>query len=932
MEGGVEKAERIREAARTTPDPLRSARNLERFLAAAPHVAERPLALRMTARLFSMSQFLANYCVAWPDELSLANMELKKPVTRALLGERAEEEYAFSGIDNVEKFMKLLRRFKKRYLLRITLRNLMGETGPMEAMDELSSLAETALQSALAFSIRATEKRHGTLEGREHIALIALGKLGGGEINYSSDVDLIAVYRDGSGESGGVVSPTGITVNRIRGHEFYSKAMETLTKVLSAPTEEGIAYRVDMRLRPQGQKGEIAMSLEGYRAYFENWGRTWERMTYIRARPVAGDEGLGLAFMEMIADFVWRSPVDYSEVEEIRALKKKIDSTFLKDDIKRGWGGIREAEFFVQTFQLIYGLEHRSLRTYRMLNAMQGLRRLGLVPERDVSALGEGYIFLRRLEHFLQMKDDLQTYTLPASEEELDVLGRAMGFGGREEFLSEVRIRRMSIRNMYNSLLGTEADVHAEASNILEGDLRDEEIQGYLAFRSVADTEAALRNLKKLRELTDAPRTRHERELMRRVIPGLLERALRAASPDRALAGLVSFFSVHGIREAYLTAFTEERELAAGMIHVFSLSDVLTRLFLSDSMYLNALVEDMPIRKPLSRMRGELHRATLAPGELDALLSGYKAVEWLRLGMFFLSGILSGRDLSRYLSHLAEALAGRAVEGADAGRQGFAVVALGKLGGREITFGSDLDLMFVSEKPEGQKAAERVLKTLTAYTDRGMLYEVDMRLRPDGTRGVLVKDLAGYRKYYVEKARGWEVQALVKARPVAGDCRLAAGFMDMVHEVIAKRGGELGRDDVRSMRETIMREHAPSPEAADVKVGPGGMEEIEFFVQWLQLQNAASRPRVLVQETLAAINRLAREGVLDTDDGVALQEAYGYYRKLKTLQRLNSEHALVAGAEFSALASVFMGHRGDDELFRRLSELREQVLAVTEKR
>jgi glutamate-ammonia-ligase adenylyltransferase len=929
MEG--ERAEKIREATRTAPDPVRAERNLERFLAAEPGAAERPLALRTAARLFSVSQFLANYCIAWPDELSLASAELKRPVTRALLRERAEEEYAFSGLDDTETFMKRLRRFKKRYLLRITLRNLSEETGPVEAMDELSALAETALQSALAFSLSATEKRYGTLEGQEHIALIALGKLGGGEINYSSDVDFIAVYREGGGESSGVLSPTGITVNRIRGHEFYSKVLETLARVLSVPTEEGIAYRVDMRLRPQGQKGEIAMSIEGYRAYFENWGRTWERMTYIRARPVAGDGELGRAFMEMLADFVWRSPVDYSEIEEIRALKRKIDSTFLKDDIKRGWGGIREAEFFVQTFQLIYGLEHRSLRTYRMLNAMQGLRRLGLVPEREVSALWEGYLFLRQVEHFLQMKDDLQTYTLPTSGEELEALGRAMGFDGREGFLSEVRIRRMSIRNMYNSLLGTEADVHAEALSILQGDLRDEEIKGYLAFRSVADTEASLKDLMRLRDLTDAPRTRHERELMRRVIPGLLERALRAASPDRALGGLASFFSVHGIREAHLTAFTEERELAAGMIDVFSLSDVLTRLFLSDPMYLNALVEEMPIRKTLRRMRRELDRATRAPGELDALLSRYKAVEWLRLGMFFLSGILSARDLSRYLSHLAEAVMGRAVEGTDAGRHGFAVVALGKLGGREITFGSDLDLIFVSESPEGQRAAELVLKTLTAYTDRGMLYEVDMRLRPDGTKGVLVKDLDGYRKYYTEKARGWEVQALVKARPIAGDCRLAAGFMDMVRQVLARRGGELGRDDVRSMRETIIREHAHSPEAVDVKVGPGGMEEIEFFVQWLQLHHAAVHSRVLVQDTVTAINRLVRDGVLDTDDGGALEEAYGYYQKLKALQRLNSEHALVAGSEFSAFASVFMNHRGDDELFRRLAGLREQVLAIVDK-
>jgi len=919
--------EKLQEACRAAAEPERARRNIERLLASGYSVNELLPVLRGAALLFSSSQFLANFCVSEPSALASGMAALKRPLT----WEEALEGMAIlSGETDTPRFMKGLRLYKKRALVGITLRFLLGETDILAIMEELTILAEAVLHAALHYSLETNTKRHGQPAGGGRIALIALGKLGGRELNYSSDVDLMAVYGgSGSGQTPGAEGPAGVVGGRISEHEYYCKVVELFNRILSSATEDGVAYRVDMRLRPQGRKGDLAMPLGAFRVYLSSWGRTWERMAYIRARPVAGDLDLGAEFMAIAEEFVWQRTVDYPEIEEIRALKKKIDSTLLKDDIKRGWGGIREAEFFVHTFQLIYGRENRALRTYRLLNAQQGLRRLGLIPEEELSALVESYLFLRRVEHFLQMKDDLQTYLLPADAEGLLALARNMGYGVAGEFLSDLRLMRMRVKSMYNSLLGTKEDIHAEALSLLEGDLRDEELKGFLSFRRVRDADAGLDNLRKIREQVGSPKTPDERALIRRVLPGLLESALRTESPDRALAGLERFFSSSGIRRAHLTAFAEEKALARGMIKMFSLSTLLTRLFLGDPIYLNLLVEEMPIRKSMRRMEAELARALAADGPLELGLVEYRSVEWLRLGMFFLSGVIAAHDLGRRLSHLAEAALRAAARHAEADA-GFAVVALGKLGGREITYGSDLDLLFISQDAQGIKQAERILKTLAAYTVRGQLYRVDMRLRPDGSKGPLVKDLEGYRRYYEHQARPWEVQALLKARAVGGDPSLCARFAALARNVILKRAAEIKKEDINAMREKIMEERSREPEGIDIKLGPGGMEDIEFFVQWLQLSHAGRAPRVLVQDTLAAISRLMKGRVLERRAGAALTEGYLYLSRLNSFLRLNEETVLREETETAALAAKFMGNATGGEFFERINGLKKSVMKAME--
>ncbi|GBD97219.1 MAG TPA: bifunctional [glutamate--ammonia ligase]-adenylyl-L-tyrosine phosphorylase/[glutamate--ammonia-ligase] adenylyltransferase [Nitrospirae bacterium] len=915
--------EKISGASANTPDPVRAERNLVRFVELNPDKILYPY-FSEAAGLFAVSQFLANYCIANPEDLFAAIREIRNNITKRFLEERAG---GLSGHKmDINYMMKALRHFKKQYLLRITLRDITGETDIQSSMDELTLLAETIISISLKWSLRLNRQRFGK-PADSAITLIALGKLGAEELNYSSDVDLIAVYDKEDGQTTGMPGPSGIKTNRISNHEFYCKVVELLAKLLSSQTEDGIVYRIDLRLRPQGQRGDVVLPLKAYQTYYESWGRTWERMALTRARPAAGDIRLGKAFMETIRPFVWRETVDYSEIEEIRGLKKKIDSTFARDDIKRGYGGIREAEFFVQTFQLLYGRDNRPLRTNSTLNAIRVLQGMRMVPEEDLVTLRENYLFLRRLEHYLQMKEDLQTHALPSSDEEMEAIARMMGFSSKSDFLADLRLRRMQTKNMYNSLLGTQEDVHAEALNLLEGKLNDEELFGYLSFRKVKNPGKCLMNMKSIREHMSAFRTMQERSLIREVMPQLLENALMAESPDRALAGLENLLTTYDIKTAHLTAIMELKELMTGITKIFSLSPYLTRIFLSSQYYLDKLIEEWSIVKSLSVMEGELRRTAEGSKDFNSELARYRRFEEVRSGMLFLPGILKTEDLFRGLSHLAEAIIKVILD--RFGCNELSVIAFGKLGGREMTFGSDIDIVFVSGSPEAMTLAEKIMKVLTSYSDMGLLYSVDTRLRPDGSKGILVKDIEGYRSYYLKNARNWEIQALLKARPVGGNEKLSRSFMNMAKDVILQRGRDIRKEDITAMRARIIKELSHEAKGMDIKLGSGGIKEIEFYVQFLQLHHAQSFPEILVQNTLAAINRLAKKQILSPADRDTLCSTYEYYRKLQTFLRLNEEQVIAGGSYITELSAKFMDHKTPEEFLDYLRVLRDNVLTVT---
>ncbi len=915
----------IADTVEMVPDPSRSRRNLLRFFEGNPDQNISPENLLTIAKLFSSSQFLANYCISHPMELEHALLDADKAITAALLIHKAETELVLSSMSEISDVMKRLRLFKKRYLLRITLRDVTGITDIRASMKELTVLAEVMISAALKWSRIFNEKKFGEPE-KSSISFIALGKLGGEELNYSSDIDLIAVYDNDDGQTSGIPNPSGIMYSRISNHEFYCKVVEQFSKILSAQTEDGIAYRVDLRLRPQGQKGEITLPLKAYRNYYESWGRTWERMVLIRARPVAGDIMLGQEFIRSIEPFVWRKTSDFNAIEEIRALKKKIDSTFTKDDIKRGYGGIREAEFFIQTFQLLYGGVHISLKTFRMNEAVEALTFMDIVPLNELSILWDNYLYFRRIEHYLQMKEDLQTHSLPSGDDDMSILARKMVWSNTDAFTANLRMRRMQIKNMYNSLLGTQEDAHAETLNLLEGKKTDRELRGFLTFRNVLDPDTCLTNLKSIREHMAEFRTMQERKITREVMPRLFESTMAAESPDRAIAGLERLLNTYGLKPAHLSALQEQKELIQGITNIFSLSPYLTRIFLSNQQYLNILIEEWSILKSLKEVEERLGRAVARSDNFAQTLVEFRRFEEVRLGILFLLNILTLEDLFRGMTHLAEAIL-RAILQQFNGKD-LAVIALGKLGGHEMTFGSDLDIVFVSSSYRAMAVAEKAIKVLTSYTDAGQLFSVDTRLRPDGSKGVLVKEVDGYRNYYLNSAQKWEIQALLKARPVAGNEDLGNSFIHMAREAIVKRSIDITRKDISDMRLRIMRELTNESEGLDIKLGPGGIEELEFYVQYLQLHYSRQTPDVLHHNTVIAIEKLTQLNAFSEQEKAMLYDAYRYYRKLETFLRLNEEQVISRSSGVTKLSERFMGHRSTDEFISHLSRLRDSVLSI----
>ncbi|NTU43475.1 MAG: hypothetical protein HGA78_10605, partial [Nitrospirales bacterium] len=435
------------------PDPERAQKNIESFIAANPEHAERLTAvLPIVSTLFSYSQFLANHCIRKPDSLFECLNRLHTHFDAERL--REDLEGLLSSCRSLDDGMKVVRDFRKERLLTITLKDLLRQAEPQEVMREMSNLADAVLSAALPFVEGFLVNRYGRPEGNSMVVM-ALGKLGARELNYSSDVDIIYVYRD-EGETSGAPTIQGTSMNRISAFEYYCKLAEEHSRFLSRITGDGFAYRVDLRLRPQGTRGSLALSLRGHEDYYESWGQLWERAAFLRVRPVAGDMELGNDFLALIRPFVYRKYLGFDAIEEIRRMKSQVEQIkpgTQSRDIKRGYGGIREIEFFIQIFQLIYGGRLPGLRERGTLKALHRLLQKGLVGFDDVRHLSDNYIYLRTLEHRIQQLNDIQTHSLPSGDLELEILGRKMGFSSRGEFLADLELRRKKVRGIYDSLL-----------------------------------------------------------------------------------------------------------------------------------------------------------------------------------------------------------------------------------------------------------------------------------------------------------------------------------------------------------------------------------------------------------------------------------------------------------------------------------------------
>jgi len=925
----------LRDAAQLTPDTERTFKNLTTFSENNPDYIDKLKAdITPISLLFSYSQFLANFCISNPEILFDTLAETEKTAGRESLSASLRKKLT-GGDENA----KVVCRFKKKELLRITLRDILKKADLTETMLELSILADVIVNESLKLIKKSLTETYGEPE-KDAFTVISVGKLGSEELNFSSDIDIMFVYGTADGETSGITTPQGITANRITNHEYYCKLGENLNRFLSANTEDGFIYRVDLRLRPEGQRGSIALPVSGYETYYESWGRAWERAMLLRARPIAGDSTLGSEFMEMIKPFVYRKYLDFSAIDEIRQIKTRIDSAFKKNDIKRGYGGIREIEFFAQALQLIYAGKEPLLRERITQKALHMLLQKNLIGQTDYSALLDNYRFLRMLEHRLQQMNDLQTHSLPADEKELNALGRKMGFSGRESFLKELDTRRKSVRTIYNSLFREEEKEQSDGAALFDEELSDPEVKEYLGKIGVKDVERGLRNIQLIKNSTYNYQTLRGRRLLGEILPSFVDAAVKSSNPDMALNHLQSFASFLSAQESYLDTFKENKELIPVLTNLFSQSEYISKAVIRRPDYLELIGHEMLLKKSLKALKIELRESIESGMAISDAIRLMRQVEEIRLSLLFLEKKIDVIDIIKGLSRTAGAILSVSIGNnpplppfSKGGMGGFsdrrlALIGFGKLGGREITFNSDMDIIFASMDDvteEDTKAAERLLRLLISYTREGAAYRVDMRLRPDGTKGPLVSSIASFRDYYSKNAAFWEFQALLKARPVAGDRKTGQCFLDMAKDILIANGKSILASDVRGMRERIQRELSKETAGYDIKLGYGGLEELEFTVQYLQLRNCAQRSFLLVQNTLDAIRRLHIAGVINKSHAESMKGAYIFYRTLESYLRLRERDILKKDDEDILTAAEFLGFKGKDELIGKLDETRAKV-------
>jgi [glutamine synthetase] adenylyltransferase / [glutamine synthetase]-adenylyl-L-tyrosine phosphorylase len=904
----------LKDAACATPDPERSLKNLTSFFEENPSRKDDLIAyIREISLLFSVSQFLANYSITHPEVLFEVLGVLENPTDKSSLSSSLKEKFKSGNGESLRTampfYMKTMREFKTKELLKITLRDVLKKAELVDVMLELSALADVIIDNSLALVRGFLSEIYGA-PADDAFSVIALGKLGAEELNFSSDVDLIFVYGTEIGETTGIETSQGITVNRITNHEYYCKVGEELTRFMALNTESGFAYRVDLRLRPEGQRGDIALALRGYEMYYESWGRAWERAMLLRARPVAGDRQLGDSFMLMIRPFVYRKYLDFSSIDEIKGLKIRIDSTFKKGDIKRGYGGIREIEFFAQALQLIYGGREPLLRERSLLKVLHRLLLKALIGQEDYFILSDNYRFLRTLEHRLQQVNDLQTHTLPSADAEMNALARKMGSTDAGTFLADLEKRRMKVRSIYDSLFSAEKGETSVSSTLFGEEFTDTELKEYLGGTGLKDVDKAVRNIRLIKDSVFTFQTLRGRRLLSEIVPVFVDSALKTNAPDAALNHLQSFADLLSMNESYLEIFRRNRELIDLLTYVFSQSKYLSKLLMSRPQHLEMIGWQKGPGKTLAELIREIKSGVSEGHSLNDSLRLIKQMEEIRLGLLFLQKKIGIQEVVRGLSKVAEAVLSACFEHSSEGKNNMAVMGFGKLGGREVTFNSDLDIIFVSSgevKESDTKTAQRLLRMLISYTKEGMAYSVDTRLRPEGSKGPLVSSVESFRNYYAKAAAFWEFQALLKARPVAGDKQAGVLFMNMAAEMLTARGSEVKASDIIQMRERIQRELSKETEGYDVKLGPGGIEEIEFAVQFMQLKNCRQDKRLLVQGTLVALDRLRAAGIINIQTGDSLRAAYLFFRRLESFLRLIGESILRRDMDILKIASEYMG-------------------------
>jgi len=855
-----------------------------------------PLGEAALLHLFAVSTICAARIVRNPELLLwLSQPEICRQGRDHI--EMANELYRAAKTDVAVNNFQILHRWKNKEMTRIALRELANAAALEETTAELSQLAEICVREVFAHWNAKFRKSFGSPTA--DFAILALGKLGGHELNHSSDVDLIFLYSEE-----GELSP------RLSYHQWFNRLAEKILETFSTRDPEGALFRIDLRLRPEGSTGPLARSLESMENYYAGFGETWERIALIKAREIAGSRELAYEFLSQHQPFIYpRSPTP-DLLDEVANIKRRIErealgTDELDRDVKLGRGGIREIEFVVQTLQFIHGGRHAFLQETSTMKALRALAELELIPQKEVVDLDRAYRFLRQVEHRLQIEAEQQTHTVPRDPVALKRLARSLGFDSANEFSTALKKTMQNVRSIFDRVI---------SSAPAEGALPD--------LRLFKDEKSAVRSLEDLLKPTSAshvaPRTK---QIFRKLRPILLAQMAEAADPDAVLNQFVRFVEAYGLRGLLFELLATNPTLLELMIKTLDASRFAGDLLIRRPQLVEEITRDKHFNQPRSIAEhcARLESFGSSATNLDPVRA-YRQRQLLRIIMRDVLGVAEASVIFAELSDLAEScltFTNKLLSG-----ENVTIVALGKFGGGELSYGADLDVLFVGEET---RAAQNLVAAVTQPSSEGTIAALDARLRPDGEKGPLVAPLAAYESYYRDRAQLWEIHALTRARPISG--QLQDAYLEMVQRIwrgVGQQSDLFAKID--HMLERIRRERGSGSDFLDLKTGTGGMIEAEFLVQALQMRSGIWEPNW--QRALIALREIKM--VSDRDASNATQ-SYEVLRRTETaLRRFENKNisTLPYAPEEQEKLAKRLGYKDVDLFAKQYRAARETIHAL----
>ncbi|PSS46238.1 bifunctional [glutamate--ammonia ligase]-adenylyl-L-tyrosine phosphorylase/[glutamate--ammonia-ligase] adenylyltransferase [Enterobacter sp. FS01] len=871
-------------------------------------------------QVLTFSDFVQESVTAHPDWL--AELEASPPQADEWQHYAQWLQDALVDISDEPALMRVLRQFRRRVMVRIAWAQALMLVSEESTLQQLSHLAETLIVAARDWLYDACCREWGTPCSEDGtpqpLMILGMGKLGGGELNFSSDIDLIFAWPEKGATRGGR--------RELDNAQFFTRLGQRLIKALDQPTQDGFVYRVDMRLRPFGDSGPLVLSYAALEDYYQEQGRDWERYAMVKAR-IMGDTGDAYAneLRAMLRPFVFRRYIDFSVIQSLRNMKgmiaREVRRRGLKDNIKLGAGGIREIEFIVQVFQLIRGGREPSLQSRSLLPTLAAIAQLNLLPEGDDRILREAYLFLRRLENLLQSINDEQTQTLPGDELNRARLAWGMRVDDWQALTDALDAHMAAVRRIFNDLIGDDEsesqddELSEHWRELWQDALQEDDTTPVLTHLSDDDRHRVVALIADFRlELNKRAIGPRGRQVLDYLMPHLLSDVCSRADAPVPLSRLTPLLSGIITRTTYLELLSEFPGALKHLISLCAASPMIASKLARYPLLLDELLDPNTLYQPTATdaYRDELRQYLLRVPEEDEeqqleALRQFKQAQLLRVAAADISGTLPVMKVSDHLTWLAEAIIDAVVHQAwvqmvarygqpkhlaDREGRGFAVVGYGKLGGWELGYSSDLDLIFLHDCPvdvmtDGEREidgrqfylrlAQRIMHLFSTRTSSGILYEVDARLRPSGAAGMLVTSTDAFADYQKNEAWTWEHQALVRARVVYGDPQLNAQFDTIRRDVLtATREGPTLQTEVREMREK-MRAHLGNKhkDRFDIKADEGGITDIEFITQYLVLRDAHSKPKLTRwSDNVRILELLAQNDIMDEHEALALTRAY----------------------------------------------------------